>query len=399
MGGRHLLQHDFDEMMDRSGTEAKKYSVYTDDIIPMWIADTDFKCPEPVIQALMNRVEHGIYGYPHVDNTLGRALGCWTEKRFGWKIKEEWVEYSPAVVPALAMAVQAYTEPGEQVLIQTPVYPPFHQVIENNDRVKVTNSLVLRNGSYEIDFTDLEEKLSHPKTKLMLLCHPHNPTGRVFSEEELRSIGELCLKHHVIVVSDEIHSDLVYPGRKHLPFAMLSEEIANRCLVCMNPSKTFNLAGLRTAGIVIPNAQLREAYHDRLIKNKSDGRTIFGLLALETAYSECDYYAEQLVDYLSGNLAYLLDYFARYIPEIMPIRPEATYLVWLDCRALQMDQPELLSFMEKQAKLGLNDGASFGQEGIGFVRMNIGCPKQVLVEALKRLEKAVSGLRSHSVSV
>lgn len=385
-------EHHFDEVVERRGTDAKKFNTYPEDVIPMGIAETDFTCPQPIIDAMVKRAEHGIYGYTASDQKFNRAAKRWLSKRFQWEIEEKWVEFAPAVVTGLVTAIQAFTQPGDNIVIQSPVYHPFHSIIVNNGRRKLENELVLQDGKYRIDFADLETKLKEPRTKLMLLCNPHNPVGRVFTREELTTIGELCLKHNVIVVSDEIHSDLVYSGGKHIPFPTLSEPLKNQSLVCINPSKTFNLAGLRTAAIIIPNDRLRETYHERVLSNRVDGRTVFGTLPFEVAYTECDYYADQLVEYLQSNLNDLLQLFAERIPKIKVIKPEATYLIWLDCRDLGMTQPELNRFMLEQAKVGLNDGAVFGEAGKGFMRMNIGCRRAVLEQALERIESAVNSL-------
>lgn len=386
------MMHNFDEIVELRGTDSKKHNLYPPDVIPMWIADTDFKCAQPIIDALVARAASGVYGYTASSDSFNLAVKNWLKKRFAFDINADWVEYAPAVVAGLVNAIQAFTKSGDQVLIQSPVYHPFHHIIANNARIKVQNNLLLANGRYEIDFEDLEHKLADPGTTLMLLCNPHNPVGRVYTREELTRIGELCLKHGVLVVSDEIHSDLVYEGHNHIPFPSLSEEIKNNCIVCLNPSKTFNTPGLRTAAVIIPNERLRQIYRTQMTANKADGRTVFGTLAFETAYNECGYYADQLLAYLQENVRFMLDYFERRIPRIKVIKPEATYLIWLDCRELGMRQEELRSFMLEQAKVGLHDGLIFGEEGTGFMRMNIGCRRAVLLEALERIEREVNAL-------
>jgi len=386
------MKHDFEEVV-KPWSDCKKWTTYGEDVIGMWIAETDFKCPQPIVDAMIKRAHHGIYGYQNNSKGFAPAVKNWQKKRFGWEIEEDWVEFTPAIVPALVYAICAFTHPGDKVLIQTPVYHPFYHVIVNNGRTKTENELILKNGRYEIDFADLEVKLADPRTKLMLLCSPHNPVSRVFSREELLKIGQICLKHNVIVVADEIHSDLVYWEKKHIPFATLSEEIKNNCLVCVNPSKTFNIAGTRTAAIITPNKKLREEFRISVVNHKGDGRTTFGTLPFEVAYNECDYYADQLVEYLEGNVNFMLKYFAEKIPKIKMIKPEATYLIWLDCRELGMTQPELTKFMLEKAKVAMNDGETFGAPGRGFMRINIGCRRAVLEEALKRIEKAVANLR------
>ncbi|WP_371380053.1 MalY/PatB family protein [Sporomusa aerivorans] len=381
--------HNFDEFIDRRGTECKKWDTYGEDVIPMWIADTDFKCPQPVVDAMIKRAEHGIYGYPINTHQFHEAIANWQRKRFGWDVDAEWVEYTPAVVPAIIFALRAFTQPGDHVVLQMPAYHPFHQIIPDNGRLIAANELQLRDGRYVIDFEDLERKLSHPRARMFLLCNPHNPVGRCFTREELLTIGNLCLKHDVLVVADEIHADIVY-GQKHIPFATLSAECANNCIVCVNPSKTFNIAGVRTGAAIIPNKILRERFHESVANNKAYGRTVFGTLPVEVAYNECDYYADQLMTYLQGNLDYLLQYFAERIPAIKVIKPEATYLLWLDCRALAMPPDELQRFFLEQAKVALNEGSTFGKSGTGFMRINIACRRAVLAEALRRIEAAVN---------
>lgn len=384
--------HNFDECIDRRGTESKKWDTYGADVIPMWIADTDFKCPQPVVAAMVKRAEHGIYGYPVTSRHFDEAIANWQQKRFGWEVDPEWVEYTPAVVPAIIFALRAFTQPGDHVVLQMPAYHPFHQIIPDNGRLIAANELQLQAGRYVIDFADLEWKLSHPRARLFLLCNPHNPVGRCFTREELLAIGNLCLKHNVLVVADEIHADIIYAGQRHIPFAALSAEFANNCIVCVNPSKTFNIAGVRTGAAITPNKALREQLHESVVNNKAYGRTVFGTLPVEVAYNECDYYADQLMIYLQGNLDYLLEYFAARIPVIKVIKPEATYLIWLDCRALNMPPAALQAFFLKQAKVALNEGSTFGQSGTGFMRLNIACRRAVLAEALRRIETAVNSL-------
>jgi len=391
MCSKALLIHDFDEIIERRGTDAKKYdpSLYGEDILPMWIADTDFKCPAPLVERIVKRAEHGIYGYPYNRKSFERAAQRWMKVRFGWEIDEDWVEYVPGVMPGISYAIRALSAPGDNIVIQTPVYPPFYKAIETNGRNILKNSLINKDGKFHIDFEDLERKLMDEKTKILLLCNPHNPSGRVFTREELIRIGELCLKYSVFIISDEIHCDLVYKGHRHIPFASISEEFANNSIVCINPSKTFNIAGFRTAALIIPNNRIKEMVWKTIESNNAMGRTIFGSLAFEIVYNECDYYADQLMVYLQGNMELAIDYFEKYIPEIKVTKPEATYLLWLDCRRLGLEHNDLERFFLEKAKLGLNSGITFGEEGRGFMRMNIACPRAKLIEGLDRLKSAV----------
>ena len=389
------MRHNFDEIIDRRASECKKYEpAYPKDVIPMWIADTDFAVPKEIADAIKKRAEHPCYGYPVENFEFEKAAARWEKVRFGWDVDPEWVKYSNGVLPFLMYAIRAFAYPGDKVVIQTPVYPPFHAITKNNGCQLVTNPLVQdENGKFQIDFEDLENKLKDPRTKLFFMSNPHNPTMRSFTREELVRIGELCLKYRVIVISDEIHCDLTYKNYKHIPFASISEDFAQNCMVLINPSKTFNIAGFRTGAAIIPNKQLRDNIQIIIQNNKNYGRTIFGMLSFITAYTECYYYADELMEYLEVNKDYVVSFIKERIPRIKLAEPEATYLLWLDCRELNMSQKELKEFFFDKAKLGLNDGSTFGVEGTGFMRINIACPKVTVVEAMNRLEKAVNELQ------
>lgn len=385
--------HDFNEKVNLRGADSKKYSedVFPADVIPMWIADTDFKAPQPVVDALVARMQKGVYGYPPVSRRLCRAVQRWQKVRFGWEFAEEAVEYVPGVIGGIICAVRAFSRPGDNIAIHTPCYPPFTALSDHNGRHLLRNQLVLKDGHYEIDFEDLENKLADPRTKLFILCNPQNPTGRVFTKEELTRIGNLCMKYHVIVLADEIHNDLTYSGQKHLNFAALSEEFANITVTFVNPSKTFNVPGFRTAAMICTNPVLKSAVHDMVVNNKAIGENLGGTVALCAAYESCDYYADQLMEYLEGNKKLVEDAFSD-IPQIDVIKAEATYLLWLDCRKMGMNQEELVRFFVEKAKVGFNDGASFGPEGVGFMRMNIATQKDVVEEAVSRIIKALNAL-------
>jgi len=387
-----MLMHDFEQVIERRGTECKKYDTYPADVLPLWIADTDFKCPQPIVDALVARAQHGIFGYPINAITFNRAVARWQMERFGWEVKDNWVEYTNAVMPAIIYAIKTFSQPGDQVLIQCPVYPPFHRAILDNGRFIVNNQLLLVGDQYQIDFEDLEAKLKQPRTRVMVLCHPHNPVGKAFTREELLRIGELCAKHHVLVVVDEIHQDILYQGHRHYPFASLSDTNRDNSITCVNPSKTFNIAGFRTGAAIIPNPAVRELFSECVINHKAYGRTTFGTLSLEVAYNECGYYADQLMQYLQGNLDFMLEFFEKHIPRIRVIRPQATYLIWLDCRALGLVPKELSTLLLETAKVALNDGDSFGPGGAGFMRINIACRRATLAEALQRIRKAVDSV-------
>ena len=385
------LVHDFDEVVNRRGTDSKKYSVYPEDVIPMWIADSDFKAPQPVVDALVERVQQGVYGYTPVSPRLKAAAAKWQETRFGWEVNPDAVEFGPGVISGVISAVRALSHPGDNIVIQTPCYPPFTDLSEHNGRHLLRNELILKDGRYEIDFEDFEAKVKDPRTKLFILCNPQNPTGRVFSREELIRLGELCLKYHVTVLSDEIHSDLVYSGHKHIPFASISKEFEQNTISFMNPSKTFNLPGFRTAAFIAANPVLKNAVHDMVVNNKAIGENICGTVAFCTAYEQCAYYADQMVAYLEENRN-LVEETLKDVNGIDVIHAEGTYLLWLDCRKLNMSQEELDRFFVETVKLGLNSGKSFGPEGAGFLRMNIACPRSTVKEAMNRIVTAVKAL-------
>lgn len=388
------LRHDFDQIVDRKWSDSKKYNTYGEDVIPMWVADTDFKCPQPIIDALRDRVEHGIYGYLDQTAELRSAAKKWMHDRFGLSIEQKWTEFAPSVVTALVICIEAFTNVGDHVVIQTPVYPPFHDVITHNGRVKVENRLRFDGEAYRINFDELASQLSHERTKLMILCNPHNPVGRVFSREELERVAQLCVQHDVFLISDEIHGDLVFEGHRHTPILSLSEDVKEHAMICINPSKTFNTPGLRTAAVIIPNERMRKRYLIQRQNKRMNTQSNFGVLAFKVAYEECAYYADQLIAYLTENLKLLDEFLKTKIPEIKLIRPEGTYLAWLDCRALGLEQGALNEFFLKQAKVALNDGLTFGQSGEGFMRLNFGCSRAVLLEALGRIERAVRKLRN-----
>lgn len=389
------MKHNFDEIINRCDSECKKYESAQNNsgILPMWIADTDFAVPKEISEAIVARANHPCFGYPVESFEFEKSAQRWEKVRFGWDIDPHWVKYSNGVLPFLMYAIRALSYPGDKVVIQPPVYPPFSAIVKNNGRQLLTNPLKQdENGKYQIDFEDLEEKLKDPRTKLFFMSNPHNPTMRCFTREELVKMGDLCLKHNVVVISDEIHCDLTFKGYNHIPFASISEEFAQNSMVLINPSKTFNIAGFRTGAAIIPNDEMRKNIQITIENNKNYGRTIFGMLSFITAYEKCDYYADELMEYLEENKNYLVDFLKENIPQIKLAQPEATYLMWLDCKGLNMTQSQLKEFFMNNAKLYLNDGSTFGAEGVGFMRMNIACPKATLQEALARLKQAVDNI-------
>jgi cysteine-S-conjugate beta-lyase len=387
------MNYDFDKLHDRRQTGSIKWDFNQkifgrEDILPLWVADMDFPAPNAVVEALVNRAKHGIYGYTDGMEGYYDALIDWMKERHGWSIELEWLVFSPGIVPALNELVRAFTKPGEKILLQSPVYHPFFHAIRNHGREVVNNQLILTRGRYMIDFKDLEEKFA-TGVKMMIFCSPHNPVGRVWSREELEELGRLCLTYDVLVVSDEIHSDLIYEGHQHIPFASLSNELASHSIVCTAPSKTFNLAGLQTSNLIIPNHDYREIYKSSVSLTGIHHPNVFGITALESAYRHGREWLDQLMLYLKGNVEFLTSFIERELPQIGVVQPEGTYLVWLDFRSLGLEPKDLQEFLVHKAGVGLNAGYGFGPGGEGFERINLGCPRSVLEEGLERIKTAI----------
>lgn len=386
--------YDFDTVIDRRGTGSLKYDLAVRrgkpaDVLPMWVADMDFQTAPQITKRLEGVVAHAIYGYTEPDESYFEALKNWYETRFGWEVLRPWLVKTPGVVFALAEAVRAFTEPGDAVLIQQPVYYPFAGVIKDNDRVLVNSPLKLIDGHYEIDFEDFEQKIVENKVKLFLLCSPHNPVGRVWTQEELRRLGEICLAHDVIVTSDEIHSDFTFPRHTHHIFASLDERFADISVICTAPSKTFNLAGLQVSNIWIPNPQLRRKFRRAVEQTGYSQLNTVGLAACQAAYEEGGPWLEELKTYLVSNLDFMREFLKTETPELHLIEPEGTYLIWVDFRDLGMSEDEREDFILKEAKLWLDSGAIFGPDGEGFERFNIACPRATLTQALTQLRDAL----------
>ncbi len=387
------MSYNFDEVIDRSNTGSMKWDFYKryfeeEEIIPMWVADMDFRAPEPVIEAVEKVARFGIYGYTEETESYRKAVVEWLKRRHNWAIKIEWLHYSPGVVPALHWIIRRFAHPGDKVILQPPVYYPFFEAVNTGGCHVVNNPLKQVGDSYQMDFEDLEKKIDD-RVKMIILCSPHNPAGRVWSREELTRLGEICLKHNVLVVSDEIHGDLLLNGSKHLPFASISEEFALNSITCYGPTKTFNLAGLQISNIIIPNPLLASEFKITLENNDMPRPNIFAAAAAEAAYRHGDQWLEEVLVYFEKNHALVREFIKDNIPEIKVTTAEATYLAWLDCRGLGFDSGELNKFMEKKAGLGLSQGSFFGEGGEGFVRMNLGTPRTVVEEALHKLEQAV----------
>ena len=369
------------------------------DILPMWVADMDFPAAKPITDAIMKRAGHQLFGYTLPGESVINAIVDRIQQKYDWRIDPEWIVFTPGVMPAVHAAIRAFTHSGDDIIIQGPVYYPFWSAVHDGGCQVANNQLQLINGHYEVDYNDLKSKFAlkdgmapaPSRARMMILCSPHNPTGRVWNREELIRMGKTVIDNGALMLSDEIHCELLFKGAKHTPFSSISTEFEQHSMVCMAPSKTFNLAGLNASIIIIPNKELRlrfNAARHGIVTRVN----LFGLTALEAAYRHGDEWLEQLLEYLQGNLDYLLTYFEQKLPKIRVVKPEGTYLIWLDCRKLGFNDAELRSFMRKKARVGLDDGYLFGPSGTGFQRINIACPRSILTEALERIENAVNSL-------
>jgi cystathionine beta-lyase len=387
------MRYDFDEVLERKNTHSVKFDYTgeyfgTHDLIPMWVADMDFRTPDFIMEAIRKRAEHEILGYSVRPDSFYQAIINWYRQRQNWAIARDSILFSPGVVAALSMAVNAFSREGEKVIVQPPVYHPFFSVVKENKRKLVYNTLVEDDGYYRMDLDDLKRKIDRD-TKLLLLSHPHNPVGRVWSPEELTALSDICLENNIIILSDEIHSDLVLPPHVHAPLSTLGDEIADITITCVAASKTFNLAGLSSSAVIISNEKLRTRFNQEVQKGHFFMGNIFGTVAMEAAYSKGADWLEQLLEYLKGNAELLRDYTEANLPGFRVRPPEATYLAWLDMRSFGMKGKQLREFMIRDAKIGCNDGPSFGPGGTGFQRLNFACPRSTLEKALHQLKQAV----------
>lgn len=389
------MQYNFDQIIDRSHNRSAKYDERkkkfgTDSVIPLWIADMDFRTAQPIIDALAARAQEGIWGYTARPDSYFQAIRSWQKRRNGWDIDPALMSFSLGVVQSIAAMVRLFTPEGGSVLIQTPVYSEFYDMTEAQGRAVLENPLVEKNGRWTVDWADFEEKLQ--QADLFLLCSPHNPLGIVWTPEELRRMAELCMKHRVALFSDEIHSDLIFHGKKHTPVAALSPEIARYAVTGISGTKTFNLAGLQASTVVFPNAHMKKTFDSFWQHMDIHRNNAFSLTAMEAAFTGGEEWLEQLLPYISANFDFVTAYCAEHIPQIKTYAPDATYLMWLDCRGLGLDNQALHDFMIQKAGLGLNDGYSFGRSLSGFMRLNAACPRSVLEQAMKQLEAAVNSL-------
>ena len=386
--------YDFDRIIERRDTQSAKWSHPS--LLPLWVADMDFESPPQVAEAIQRRAQHNIYGYDRIPKDYFKVVQSWFSRRQNFKVEKDWLVITSGVVEALFLAIHAFTLPGDAVVIQPPVYHPFARSVLRSGRQLVNNPLKRVEGGYELDLEDLEAKLSQPLVKLLILCNPHNPIGKVYTPEELTAVGQLALKHGVLVISDEIHSDLMLDGNRHTPFASISQEFAQNSLTCTAPSKTFNLAGLATSNIFIPNPKLRDQFTRFTESLGIKGGSLYGLIAAEAAYRDADEWLDQLLSYLGSNAAYFRNYLEENIPLITADRLQGTYLQWVDFRKLGLNDEELEAFLRDKAKLWLSQGHTFGREGSGFIRFNLATPRANLTQALEQLTEAVHTLNRGS---
>jgi len=399
---------DFDEIVDRSGTASMKWepsvlrAIYgegKENILPLWVADMDFKCPTVVRKAMEKRLEHQIYGYSLYDPAYFPALISWYQRRHQWEIDNEWILTTPGVVPAINYVIQRFSKPGDKIIIQPPVYYPFARAIQNNGRRILENPLQINDNQYQMDFADLEKKAKDPRAKIAILCSPHNPVGRVWTREELEAFGNICIKNGILVFSDEIHCDLIMPGFKHVCFSTISEAFAQSSITGLAASKTFNLAGLHQSSIIIPNSRLRQELLSQ-IENlgfvSSIGGTLFGAISAGAAYNGAEPWLEDLIIYLNDNFNYLKTYIESQLPGARVYELQGTYLVWVDFRYIGWDCSKMTQILEEDAKVALDHGIWFGENGAGFERFNIACPRSILTKAV---ESVVSAIKKKIVSL
>ena len=387
------MKYDFDTIIPRRGTNSYKWDTPEEEnVLPMWVADMDFRTAPTIVEALQRRVAHGIFGYTKVPETYYDAVVRWFENRHRWRIDPRWIIYTSGVVPALSAIIKALTVPGDKVIVQTPAYNCFYSSIRNDGCELSANNLIYRDGRYSIDFDDLEAKVADPKAKILLLCNPHNPVGRVWTPEELRHIGDICLRNGVFVVADEIHCELTYEGYDYTPFASLSKRFQQNSVTCVSPSKAFNLAGLQISNLFIPNDSLRRRFKRELDAAGYSQLGIMGLVACEAAYAHGGEWYEAVLKYIKANIDYTREYVDNNIPGVHMSEHEGTYLVWLDFRDLGLSPAEQEHLIVDEAGLWLDGGSIFGKTGIGFERINVACPRATLKEALERIERAVKNL-------
>ncbi|OQB63317.1 MAG: Cystathionine beta-lyase PatB [Bacteroidetes bacterium ADurb.Bin145] len=391
------MNWEFDEIINREGTDSVKYDLRQEifgrnDIIPMWVADMDFKTPDFIVKRLNDRLRHEIYGYSFRSPEYFNSIVRWLRDRHKWNIEKDWICFSPGIVPALNLCTLAFTRPGDSVIVQPPVYFPFFPAVESHGRNLVYNQLIIRDDRWTMDFDGLISSITE-RTKMIMISNPHNPVGRVWSDTELKKLASICLEKKIIILSDEIHNDLIIQGYKHTPVANISEEISDITVTCIAPSKTFNLAGLSTSSVIISNPVLRKYFKKKIDDLHIGNGNIFGTEASIAAYTHGHKWVDALMDYINRNAGFVISYCKDLIPEIIPVRPEGTYMIWLDCRKLSMGTKEIQDFFVNKAGVGMNEGSQFGPGGEGFMRMNVATSIHKVEEAMTRIEKAVAAIR------
>lgn len=384
------MKYNFDEIIPRRGTNSYKWDTPEEEnVLPMWVADMDFRTAPAIIETLRRRVEHGIFGYTKVPQNYYDTIVKWFINRHQWEIDSQWIIYTSGVVPAISAIIKAMTIPGDKIIVQTPVYNCFYSSIRNNGCKMIANNLIYQEGRYTIDFDDLEHKAADPETKLLLLCNPHNPVGRVWTSEELQRIGDICLQNGVFIIADEIHCELTYEGHNYTPFASLSEEFRLRSATCISPSKAFNLAGLQIANIVAADGNIRSRIDRAINDNEVCDVNPFGVIATIAAYEKSEEWLDALRKYLWENYSYVRYFFKRDLPQYSVLPLEGTYLVWIDCRAAGIGSDNITSCLQNKQKLMVNSGTLYGPDGEGFIRLNIACPRKLLIDGLVRLAKVL----------
>lgn len=390
------MSWNFDEHVGREGTFSIKYDLLQEvfgarNIIPMWVADMDFKTPDFIVSALRKRLDHEIFGYTYRPPEYYSSIADWIKRRHGWNIDKDWICFSPGIVPALNFCTLAFTKPGDSIIVQPPVYFPFFSAVEPHGRKLIYNQLKEHNGRWEMDFDNLESVAGD--SKMIFISNPHNPIGRAWTKDELEKLASICLKNNMLIVSDEIHCDLILPGSTHMPLASLSKEVSLKTVTLTAPSKTFNLAGLSTSSAIIEEPGLRKSFKDFVEKLHIGNGNLFGIIASIAAYTHGDQWLDDLMQYIGNNVLMVEDFCKRMIPEIIPVNPEATYMIWLDCRKLGLNGKDLQKFFVTQAGVGMNEGSAFGPGGEGFMRMNLGTTRNTIIEALEQIKTALEGLR------
>ena len=383
------MKYNFDKVINRKNTDCYKWDTTKDGVIPMWVADMDFEVAKPIVDSIIKRAKHPVFGYTMVPNEYFEAEISWWRKRFNYEIKKEHIIPTAGVIPSLSAIIQTFCQKDDKILIQSPVYNYFNIVIQNNDCKVITNNLIYKDAKYEIDFVDFEEKLKNDRPKLFILSNPHNPVGKVFSKDELQKIGELCLKYGVLVISDEIHRDLVFKDYIFTPFVSINKDFEQNSITCTSASKTFNIASLKASNIVVANKKLRTFLDKTLSKNEMKGVNVFGIYSLISAYEECEDWLFELLIYLEKNKNFLEDFMAKNIPNLKVVKAEATYLLWIDISSLNMDSKTFTKKLEEIGNIRVISGATFGENGDNFIRVNIATPIEILKEALLSIKKTI----------